>query len=365
MDAKKQSQMAALSKERENLQSTIQAYRTMFQTQRTLVEELRTSVHEAAREEQSIRAELRKQNIPGAQLQDTDSVEKLITARMKERDQLLHKPRRLCGLAPAPDEPDVIGKAQEIYSKTQGRQQVLPLDSIYRKNLPDWGKPLPHVRYRPNWKPPGRPVYARDMLQFHTDQESCRLVFGMLLGDTLILDSLDHANAYRQEIIKHSHCPTILTWQGDRIRSNGKFGGTMNKAVPIEKLRGAVFGEPLPMAYHALCTQIASLEQYQAALTRHVQAQDELQEVINTQKNPEMSAKYKECQEAEAQLVEIERQLGGSPTSPIVSHRTPLNGSIGDAAEPDPSITPTRTSLRIASMTTVVSDDGRKRLRKT
>ncbi|KAK7480663.1 hypothetical protein BaRGS_00028135 [Batillaria attramentaria] len=429
-DAKKQSQMAALSKERENLQSTIQAYRTMFQTQRTLVEELRTSVHEAAREEQSIRAELRKQNIPGAQLQDTDSVEKLITARMKERDQLLHKPRRLCGLAPAPDEPDVIGKighlamientdiarviswhmsadmdcvitlttkkAQEIYSKTQGRQQVLPLDSIYRKNLPDWGKPLPHVRYRPNWKPPGRPVYARDMLQFHTDQESCRLVFGMLLGDTLILDSLDHANAYRQEIIKHSHCPTILTWQGDRIRSNGKFGGTMNKAVPIEKLRGAVFGEPLPMAYHALCTQIASLEQYQAALTRHVQAQDELQEVINTQKNPEMSAKYKECQEAEAQLVEIERQLGvgvpsksraasstpkdvtgpspakrsrvstgGSPTSPIVSHRTPLNGSIGDAAEPDPSITPTRTSLRIASMTTVVSDDGRKRLRKT
>ena len=59
------------------------------------------------------------------------------------------------------------------------------------------------------------------------------------------------------QIIKHSHCPTILTWQGDRIRSNGKFGGTMNKAVPLEKLRGAVFGEPLPMSYHALCTQIS------------------------------------------------------------------------------------------------------------
>ena len=34
----------------------------------------------------------------------------------------------------------VMIQAQEIYSKTQGRQQVLPLDSIYRKNLPDWGK---------------------------------------------------------------------------------------------------------------------------------------------------------------------------------------------------------------------------------
>jgi hypothetical protein len=62
--------------------------------------------------------------------------------------------------------------------------------------------------------------------------------------------------SYCVQIIKHCHCPTILTWQGDRIRSNGKFGGTMNKAVPLEKLRGAVFGEPLPMSYHALCTQI-------------------------------------------------------------------------------------------------------------
>ena len=34
----------------------------------------------------------------------------------------------------------IVIQAQEIYSKTQGRQQVLPLDSIYRKNLPDWGK---------------------------------------------------------------------------------------------------------------------------------------------------------------------------------------------------------------------------------
>lgn len=105
-------------------------------------------------------------------------------------------------------------------------------------------------------------MYARNLLQFPAEQESCRLVFGMLLGDTLILDNLEHANAYRQEIIKHSHCPTILTWQGDRIRSNGKFGGTMNKAVSVEKLRGAVFGQPLPMAYHALCTQIGRQKQY-------------------------------------------------------------------------------------------------------
>ena len=43
-DAKKQSQMAALSKERENLQNTIQAYKTMFQTQKSLVDELRSKL---------------------------------------------------------------------------------------------------------------------------------------------------------------------------------------------------------------------------------------------------------------------------------------------------------------------------------
>ena len=31
-------------------------------------------------------------------------------------------------------------QAKEIYHQTNGKQQVLPLDSIYRKNLPDWSK---------------------------------------------------------------------------------------------------------------------------------------------------------------------------------------------------------------------------------
>ena len=74
----------------------------------------------------------------------------------------------------------------------------------------------------------------------------------MLLGDTIILDNLDSANAYRSEIVKHNHCPTILTREGDRIRSNGKFGGLMNKALPIERLRGAVFGAPLPRRHTEL-----------------------------------------------------------------------------------------------------------------
>ena len=58
------------------------------------------------------------------------------------------------------------------------------------------------------------------------------------------------------QIVKATHCPTILTRDGDRIRSNGKFGGLMNKALPLEKLRGAVFSEPLPAQYRSICSQI-------------------------------------------------------------------------------------------------------------
>ncbi len=58
------------------------------------------------------------------------------------------------------------------------------------------------------------------------------------------------------QIVKFTHCPTILTREGDRIRSNGKFGGLMNKALPVDKLRGAVFGAPLGKQYYKLADQI-------------------------------------------------------------------------------------------------------------
>ena len=41
-DAKKQSQMAALSKERDNLQSAIKTYKSLFETTEQLIEELKS-----------------------------------------------------------------------------------------------------------------------------------------------------------------------------------------------------------------------------------------------------------------------------------------------------------------------------------
>jgi len=58
------------------------------------------------------------------------------------------------------------------------------------------------------------------------------------------------------QLVKFTNCPTILTRDGDRIRSNGKFGGLMNKAPPEERLKGAIFGAPLPQSFHDVCSVI-------------------------------------------------------------------------------------------------------------
>uniref|UniRef100_A0A4W3JAN6 Structural maintenance of chromosomes flexible hinge domain containing 1 n=1 Tax=Callorhinchus milii TaxID=7868 RepID=A0A4W3JAN6_CALMI len=226
------------------------------------------------------------------QLQGIDAVLKLM---MEDREVMIKNPRRTCSLPNYPrGNHDILGKiahltmikddevakviswhmasdmdcvithttstARRIFDESQGRQQVMPLDSIYRKNLPDWNRPLPHMRNgKCHFNPSGNPIFARDLLIFSENIDHCQIVFGLLLGDTIILDNLNAANQYRKEVVKITHCPTLLTREGDRIRSNGKFGGLQNKAPPMEKLRGMVFGAPLPEAYHSLNSQIVSL----------------------------------------------------------------------------------------------------------
>ncbi|CAH1772323.1 unnamed protein product, partial [Owenia fusiformis] len=398
-NVKKQSQMASFSKERDTLKDTIEAYRSWFETAEQLVNELTVSKHEANLEEQRLRNELRKQNVPVSHLASPNTVKGLVATRTAERDTMLDKPRRMCGLQPAPKHKEVLGKiahlaqvedaaiarvlswhmsadmdcvvtlttkkAKEIYNVSNGKQQVLPIDSIYKKNVPDWNRPMPHSKVKPGWKPPGHPVYARHLLEFPLEEEHCRIVFGMLLGDTLILDTLDHANSYRQEIVKFTHCPTILTRTGDRVRSNGKFGGMMNKAVPIEKLRGAVFSEPLPVAYHAVCTQIDTLQDYCNAMERNISATNELQEQLEKQKQPDEQAKKREYEEAKEQLAEIERKMGMIPP---VMKRSASNHDEEPVVK-KPALTPAKSPKQSASMlgspVTPTRQSTRKLTRKT
>lgn len=370
------------------------------------------SLQEADQEETRLRRELK---LP-ASVNTVALVDQQIKIKMREKDQTMALPRRMCGLSPAVQDPLVLGKiahlahvkddsiarvlswhmsadmdcvvtlttkkAQEIYKESNGKQQVLPLDSIYRRNLPDWNKPLPHQRLKPSSQPKGNPVYARNLLVFPRDTEHCQVVFGMLLGDTIILDTLEEANVYRQEIVKHTHCPTILTREGDRVRSNGKFGGLMNRALPIEKLRGAVFSEPVSDNVTRLASQIDLLHNLKSAMQRTQSAMEELDEQLATQETPEMKAKHKELKETEAQLQDIEQRLGMTAqrgqTRPAPEDATPPPASKkgrGSAASSagsnvNGSATPTRASLRRSAGNATASPDfeypsTRKRSRRS
>uniref|UniRef100_A0A8C3LWC6 Structural maintenance of chromosomes flexible hinge domain containing 1 n=1 Tax=Chrysolophus pictus TaxID=9089 RepID=A0A8C3LWC6_CHRPC len=352
-DFKKQQQMATLTRERDQLSQSIGVYRNWFDTTNQLVNEMRCQVKEAETREIHLRNELRKHQIELPQTNTLQYVDSLIKQKMLDQDGLMKQPRRTCTLPNYPKgNQDILGKiahlaqiedneaakviswhlasdmdcvvtltteaARSIFDETQGRQQVLPLDSIYKKTLPDWNRPLPHLRNgKICFRPVGNPVFARDLLTFPDNVEHCQTVFGMLLGDTIIIDNLDAANHYRKEVVKITHCPTLLTREGDRIRSNGKFGGLQNKAPPMDKLRGMVFGAPVPKLYSAFTGQIDLLQQYRAAVVKLDDVNKDLDLHLRSLNTPEMLKKKQELAEQEKSLMLIEQKLGMTPSDKV------------------------------------------------
>ncbi|XP_077208774.1 structural maintenance of chromosomes flexible hinge domain-containing protein 1 isoform X2 [Paroedura picta] len=362
-DFKMQQQMATLTKQRDNLAQSINAYRKWFDTANQLLSEIKCQAQEAKTKEAHLKAELKKEQIelPQTNLQYIDC---LLKQKKTEQEKIKKQPRRTCEIPNySKGSQDVLGKvahlaqieeneaakviswhlasdmdcvvtlttaaARRIFDETQGRQQVLPLDSIYKKNLPDWKRPLPHLRNGRNcFNPLGNPVFARDLLKFPKHQENCQTVFGLILGDTILVDSLDAANHYRKEVVKLANCPTLLTREGDRIRSNGKFGGLQNKAPPMDKLRGMIFGAPLPEYYYNLSQQIELLQQYQAAVLRLNKVNAELENQEQSLNTPEKQNKKKEFAEKEKKLKLIEGRIGMTPRSRC--SKSPLRSEVFD-----------------------------------
>ncbi|XP_056377631.1 structural maintenance of chromosomes flexible hinge domain-containing protein 1 [Hyla sarda] len=348
-DFKKQQQMAQLTKEKDKLMESVKAYRCLFDATNQLIKEMKCQSEEARNKEMHLKNELKKKKIDLSLKNQVENINNLINKKMKEADTLFNKPRRKCSLSQFPKgRKDVLGKiahlayiedeqvavviswhlasdmdcvvtlstqaARQIYDETAGRQQVLPLDSIHRKSLPSWGRPLPHLRNGTScFEAEGNPVYARDLLVFPENKEQCEIVFGMLLGDTIILDNLDAANNYRKQLVQYSQCPTLLTRGGDRIRSNGKFGGLQNKAPSLVQLRGMVFGAPVPREYDIISAEIDLLQQYRAAVNRSQTVSEELMKQIKFLDSPNMQQKKKEFEEQEQSLQEIEKKLGMTP----------------------------------------------------
>ncbi|KAG8442141.1 hypothetical protein GDO86_011078 [Hymenochirus boettgeri] len=370
-DFEKQQQMAQLTKEKDQLSQTVKAYRCLFDTSKQLIGEIKCQADEAKAKETYLKNELKKYQIEVSIQNKVEFIESLITQKSSEREVVFLSPRRKCSLSPySKRSADILGKiahlaliedneaakviswhmasdmdcvvtltteaARQIYSESEGRQQVLPLDSIYLKNLPVWGRPLPHIRNGKScFQAQGNPTFARDLLIFEKEySEHCQIVFGMLLGDAIILDNLDAANHYRKQLVQFSFCPTLLTRDGERIRSNGKFGGLQNKAPPLDRLRGMVFGAPLPQKYETLGTVIDLLEQLRAAMCKGKSVKEELNQQLQILQSPDMQKKKQELESQEKQLKDIEQKLGLTPKNRLSVSRKPSEPDISPCPVP-------------------------------
>ncbi|XP_044195403.1 structural maintenance of chromosomes flexible hinge domain-containing protein 1 isoform X1 [Thunnus albacares] len=363
-DVANQRKISELSKEKHKLAEEVATHNTFFNTYSELLTELTSQHLDASNREALIKNELVKSNMNMAQCESIPSIDRLLAEMNTETRRILNMPRRICSIHDQfRGQQDVLGMvghlafvqdedaarviswhirgdmdcvitrttaaARRIYDDTQGRQQVMALDSVY---VPPGIRPLPHIyNGRMVFNPPGNPVYARDLLIYSQNKESCDIVFRNILGDTILIDDLDSANNYRRAVVQNKiRCPTILTRQGERISSMGKFGGAQNKAPPIQALK--VFAAPLPQDYHNLKDQIELLDKYRSALKKKEDAQKERDDHMKELKSPVMKKKQQEMKEKQMQLQEIERHLGSTPVRPTKRGH-------GNAGEPSGIIT--------------------------
>ncbi|KAF5895762.1 structural maintenance of chromosomes flexible hinge domain-containing protein 1, partial [Clarias magur] len=351
-DTEHQKVMATMSKKKDQLSQSILVYKDILETNKQLTTELKGQMQDAVNKESQLKDELKKNGLDVSRITDVASVEGLVAQVTADLERIKNQPRRKCTIPdPFRGSQDVLGKvahlalvkddnaakviswhllgdmdcvvtvttvaAKKIYDETQGRQQVMPIETVFWK--PN-NRPLPHIRNGQSlFRPLGNPVFVRDLLIFPEHAENCSKVFSNLLGDTILVDDLDSANHYRKGVVQSKmQCPTLLTRQGERIRSNGKFGGLQNKAPPIEKLRGHVFGAPLPPEYHTTCKQKELLLQYSIAAQKALKVKADYDHHMEYLQSPKMKQTQQELQQQEKEFREIEKKLCSTPvrTSP-------------------------------------------------
>ncbi|KAI5104111.1 structural maintenance of chromosomes flexible hinge domain-containing protein 1 [Silurus meridionalis] len=381
-DAEKQKLMAAMSAKKDRLSESVKVYRDILETNKQLTAELKGQVQAASTKEAQLKQEIKKSSVDVSKLTDVASIDGLIAQMTADLERLKNLPQRKCTMPdPFKGSQGVLGKiahlalvkdddeakviswhilgdmdcvvtvttaaAKKIYDETQGRQQVMPLETIFWKQS---NRPLPHIRNGQTlFRPLGNPVFVRDLLIFPEHAESCTMVFANILGDTIIVDDLDSANHYRKGVVQcKMQCPTLLTRKGERIRSNGKFGGLQNKAPPIEKLRGHVFGAPLPQEYHTICKQKELLQQYSVAVENALKVKADYEMHMEYLQSPQMKKKKQELQQQEKALREIEKELGNEISSPVRTSPGSGKRNLQDEDEGSPSVKrPRRKSRRL------------------
>lgn len=336
-DASKQEEMAKLTRKRTELLKQLQTFEDLFQTTENIYIELEAVIRDAQTEESKFRGELRRLGFNSNFIKEESHVAPALKICEQQKQILDNKDRRTYLPAPYPEEPGVLGKighlawveeddvsavlswhmrgdidvvvtesmdkAKDIYRKTNGKQQVIALDSIYKRNT---SKALPHVRSK-SFNPTGNPKFALDYFIFRKDAEICRTVFANFIGDTIVLDTFDDATKYRTEVTKLCACPTLLAKTGERIASTGKFGGHQNRAPSLAQLQGNVFGEPPMKDLDRVQEQIQLLKKLSATMKKQRDARTELDK--QKQKDTTFVMKKKDYEQLKKELAKVDEGI--------------------------------------------------------
>ncbi|XP_017262228.1 structural maintenance of chromosomes flexible hinge domain-containing protein 1 isoform X2 [Kryptolebias marmoratus] len=342
-DVDNRRKMAELSRKKDELSAAVARNEKTRHTLMELRGALTTQVQNTYNKESALKDELNRINVRITQSLPIQDIENLLKEKTAEVERIDKMPRRVCSISNNFSGPDVIGMvghlafisdndaaaviswqlgsdmdcvitrtteaANRIHHDSAGTQQVMAFDSIF---VQQGDRSLPHISNGHKlFDPPGHPVYAKDLLIFPHEQQKCKIVFKTLLGNTILMDDLDSATAYRKEVVRNKiYCPTILTRKGHRVDSRGKFGGVQNRAPPIHKLK--VLGAPLPRHYYLLKEQIDVLCQYRSAVVKREQAESDLNNHLASLNSPQMNQKEREIEEIKRQLEDIDRQLASA-----------------------------------------------------
>uniref|UniRef100_A0A672NK77 Structural maintenance of chromosomes flexible hinge domain containing 1 n=1 Tax=Sinocyclocheilus grahami TaxID=75366 RepID=A0A672NK77_SINGR len=313
-DVEHQKVIVTLSKKKDRLSQTVLIYRDVFETSKQLKSELECQVQDATLKLNELKAELQKSGFDVSELTTVSLLLfKAILTKME------NQPQRKCSIPdPFKGSPKVLGKvghlaqvedddaakviswhilgdmdcvvtettsaAKRIFDDTQGRQQVIPLETVFwRPN----DRPLPHIRNGMFlFQPIGNPVFVKDILIFPEHVESCNK--GKLRAQNLP-ESICVFNTVSLLCFGCQLTPRMISYSRNTMCLFILMAGNC-----------LVFG--------CVCAEL--LQQCRVAMQKASDVRSDYNSHLEHLQSPEMKQKQQELQQQEQELRDLEGSLG-------------------------------------------------------
>ncbi|KAK7881734.1 hypothetical protein WMY93_030143 [Mugilogobius chulae] len=254
-----------------------------------------------------------------------EAIDRILKSKLLEADNVWYKRKRICKIPNDHSGQDILGRvchlalveddaaawaiswqmkgdmkcvitttttaAKQIYDYTKGMQEVLPIDTISAACRRPF-LPLPHILRdgRALFNPLGNPVYAIDVLIFPKCQEECLIVFRNLLGNTILIDDLNAANLYRQEVVKHNMTYKLVMFAAPLLEPHRTTYGNLQRNIELLNLYKVELEKKVKYCHN----QMQELREYNAEIKKSRES---------------LSCLEKQLEEIETKLATPQRQM--------------------------------------------------------